>query len=91
MFSIFGTAFNPATGRWQAFNDEALTVLSEHATEQAALSACRRYTECQMRQAATRATTRSRRRALCSSLSLIARSSGPGQDPGRASCLVVES
>jgi hypothetical protein len=58
MFSIFGAAYNPATGKWRAFNEETLTILSEHATERAALSACRHYTECQIRRVSAQVTRR---------------------------------
>jgi len=54
MFTIYGAALNPATGKWRAFNEDTLTVLSEHSTERAALAACRYYTECQMRRASRR-------------------------------------
>jgi len=47
--SIFGAAFDVSTDRWVAFNENTLTLLSEHDTEAEALDACRRYTEREMR------------------------------------------
>jgi hypothetical protein len=49
--SIFGAAFDASTCRWNAFNEDTLTRLSEHDTEVEALDACRRYLEREMRRA----------------------------------------
>jgi hypothetical protein len=49
--SIFGAAFDTATGRWIAFNEETLTSLSEHDTEAEALEACRGHVEGEIRRA----------------------------------------
>jgi hypothetical protein len=54
MFTIYGAALNPITGMWRAFNEETLTILSEHSTEHGALAACRHYTECEMRRMQSR-------------------------------------
>jgi hypothetical protein len=59
MFTIFGAALNPATGKWQVFDDETFAILSEHPTEHAALAACRYYTECQMLRASGQAAVKS--------------------------------
>jgi hypothetical protein len=40
---IFGVTFNQACGTWSVFNEETMTILSEHMTELAAHAACRRY------------------------------------------------
>jgi len=40
---IFGVSRSPVTGTWSAFNEQTLTVLSEHRTEEQAHAACRRY------------------------------------------------
>ena len=47
--SIFGAPFDVSRDRWIAFNEETLTSLSEHKTQVAALEACRRYLESEIR------------------------------------------
>ncbi len=42
---IFGVSLNPVTGTWSTFNEETLTVLSEHRSAAQAHGACRRYEE----------------------------------------------
>jgi hypothetical protein len=42
---IFGVSLNPITGTWSAFNEETLTILSEHRSAARAHGACRRYEE----------------------------------------------
>jgi hypothetical protein len=49
--SIFGAALDASTGHWIAFDEEALTSLSEQDTEADALDACRQYFERKMRRA----------------------------------------
>ena len=47
--SIFGAAFDVATDRWVAFDEDSLASLSEHDTEAEAVGACRRYAEHEIR------------------------------------------
>ncbi len=50
--SMFAAVFDLVSGRWVVVNEETLSALSEHETEEQARAACRRYTEREKRRRA---------------------------------------